>query len=73
MYDDMYESTIDQLFNLYAKVPVGGVIIVDDFNIEACVRAILDFCGWHDMSEEIKPILGDSFGHCWININHYSF
>jgi len=29
MDGDMYESTMDQLFNLYEKIQVGGVIIVD--------------------------------------------
>ncbi len=62
----MYESTMDQLFNLYAKVSAGGVIIVDDFNIDVCVQAIHDFRSWHNITDEIKQIPGDQFGRYWI-------
>ena len=62
----MYESTMDQLFNLYMKVPVGGVIIVDDFNIPECIKAINDFRTWHGMTDEIKGIPGDRSGSYWI-------
>jgi hypothetical protein len=66
MDGDMYESTMDQLFNLYSKLQVGGVIIVDDFNIDVCVRAINDFRYWHNITEEITNIPGDRFGRYWI-------
>lgn len=66
MDGDMYESTMDQLFNLYAKISIGGVIIVDDFNIPECIRAINDFRTWHAITEEIKSIPGDRSGSFWI-------
>lgn len=66
MDGDMYESTMDQLFNLYSKVQIGGIIIVDDYNIEACVRALNDFRNWHRITEEIKRIPGDRSGSYWI-------
>lgn len=66
MDGDMYESTLDQLFNLYGKVQVGGVIIVDDYNIEACVRALNDFRNWHGITESIQRIPGDRSGSYWI-------
>jgi hypothetical protein len=47
---------MDQFFNLYAKVPVGGVIIVDDYNVKACIRAIRDFRNWHNIADELKQI-----------------
>ncbi len=62
----MYESTMDQLFNLYAKISVGGVIIVDDYNIVPCLRAINDFRKWHNITDEIKQIPGDRSGRYWI-------
>ena len=62
----MYESTMDQLFNLYAKVQVGGVIIVDDYKIEECRRAIHDFRNWHGITENIMMIPGDRSGRYWI-------
>ncbi len=62
----MYESTMDQLFNLYAKISVGGVIIVDDYNIDVCVRAIHDFRKWHNITDEIRKIPDDYSGIYWI-------
>jgi len=66
MDGDMYESTMDQLFNLYSKLQVGGVIIVDDFNIHDCIRAIHNFRDWHEIRDEIKIIPGDHAGIYWI-------
>ena len=66
MDGDMYESTMDQLFNLYDKVQIGGIIIVDDYNIDACVRAVHDFRNWHGITEEIQRIPGDRSGIYWI-------
>jgi hypothetical protein len=66
MDGDMYESTMDQLFNLYTKVPVGGVIIIDDYAIPVCSKAIHDFRNWHGITEEIQSIPGDRFGRYWI-------
>ncbi len=62
----MYESTMDQLFNLYAKIPVGGVIIVDDYHIEPCYRGIHDFRTWHNITEAIIDVPGDHSGVYWI-------
>ncbi len=62
----MYESTMDQLFNLYAKIPVGGVIIVDDYRIAVCYRAIHDFRNWHNVTEVIIDVPGDHSGAYWI-------
>lgn len=66
MDGDMYESTMDQLFNLYSKVQIGGVIIVDDYIIEPCLRALNDFRNWHGITDEIKRIPGDNTGAYWI-------
>lgn len=66
MDGDMYESTMDQLFNLYSKVQVDGVIIVDDYTIAVCQKAVHDFRNWHDITEEIIRIPGDHPGHYWI-------
>ncbi len=62
----MYESTMDQLFNLYSKVPVGGVIIVDDYNVPECIHAINHFRSWHGLTEEMKTIRGDRAVAYWI-------
>jgi hypothetical protein len=69
MDGDMYESTMDQLFNLYAKISVGGVIIVDDYRIEPCHRAIHDFRNWHNITETIIDVPNDGAGVYWIKKN----
>jgi hypothetical protein len=66
MDGDMYESTMDQLFNLYAKISVGGVIIVDDYGIEVCQRAIHDFRNWHNITEAIMHVPDNGGGIYWI-------
>ena len=40
---DMYGSTIDILENLYDKVSSGGYVIVDDYELIPCRKAIKDF------------------------------
>lgn len=40
---DMYESTMDALTSLYPKLVDGGYLIIDDYSIEACRKAVSDF------------------------------
>jgi hypothetical protein len=40
---DMYESTMDALKALYHKVSPGGFVIIDDYILPACARAVEDF------------------------------
>jgi len=40
---DMYGSTMDSLKNLYSKVSPGGFIIIDDYKLPKCKRAVSDF------------------------------
>jgi len=56
MDGDMYESTMDILFNLYEIVSIGGFIIIDDWTIPFCQQAIKDFRSWHGILDEIQPI-----------------
>jgi hypothetical protein len=64
---DMYESTMDALRALYAKVSVGGVIIVDDYGaVAACKQAVLDFRGEHGINDPIKDI--DGIGAWWLKL-----
>ncbi len=65
----MYESTMDQLFNLYSKISIGGVIIVDDYRIEPCHQATDDFRNWHNITEAIIDVPDDPSGVYWIKKN----
>ena len=53
---DMYESTVDVLYNMYDKVSVGGFIIMDDWYGFPARRACLDFFKVHNINPVIKQI-----------------
>jgi O-methyltransferase len=53
---DMYESTMDALTNLYDGLSPGGFLIVDDYEIEACRRAVDDFRAEHKIEDPIERI-----------------
>lgn len=40
---DMWESTMDTLVPLYPRISRGGYVIVDDYNLEPCARAVDHF------------------------------
>jgi O-methyltransferase len=61
---DMYESTIDGISNLYAKVSPGGYIIVDDYGVvPACKKAIEDYRSAKGIQDPISDI--DGSGVFW--------
>jgi hypothetical protein len=60
---DLYESTMDALKNLYGGLAVGGWLIVDDYEIDACRTAVADFRAAEGISDDIIPI--DGYGVCW--------
>lgn len=60
---DMYESTIQALDALYAKLSSGGFVIVDDYNLEPCRKAIHDFRETHHITDPIINI--DGSGAYW--------
>jgi hypothetical protein len=59
---DLYESTLVCLQHLYPLVASGGVIVVDDWNLDGCVRAVLDYM----ISEEHE---WDSDDGAWAPVN----
>mmetsp|Transcript_17355 Transcript_17355/g.51926 ORF Transcript_17355/g.51926 Transcript_17355/m.51926 type:complete len:326 (+) Transcript_17355:81-1058(+) len=56
MDGDMYESTMDILFNLWDTLSVGGYMIIDDWAIEACQQAIGEFYKMHNTEFELIRI-----------------
>jgi hypothetical protein len=60
---DYYESTTDALENLYPGLAPGGWVIIDDYEIPACAKAVHDFRSRHGVNEPIEPI--DWTGICW--------
>merc|ERR1719419_1826416 len=67
---DMYESTMDILFNLYEKVTIGGFVIIDDWSIASCNKAIKEFREIHQITEELLPILKGSVRYYWVKQRH---
>lgn len=61
---DMYGSTMDVFNNLYHKVESKGVIIVDDYCLPNCVKAITDFRQKNNIIDDIKIV--DACGIYWI-------
>jgi O-methyltransferase len=62
---DLYESTMDGLNHLYAKVSPGGAVITDDYFLFQSQREAVDeFRAKHGIQETILQI--DDFGGYWI-------
>lgn len=60
---DMYESTMVALQSLYPKLAMGGYVIVDDYCIPSCKKAVTDFRREKGISDEILEI--DGTGVYW--------
>jgi hypothetical protein len=60
---DLYESTMDAIVPLYPKLSPGGFIIVDDYNLPACRKAIHEYRDREGITEEIVPV--DGAGVYW--------
>jgi O-methyltransferase len=60
---DLYESTIQALNALYDKLSPGGYVIVDDYQLATCAKAIHDFRKARGINDEIHDI--DGMGVFW--------
>lgn len=60
---DMYSSTIDAISNLYPKLSLGGYLIVDDYCLKGCARAISDYRNKEGINDPIIDI--DGTGAYW--------
>ena len=56
---DMYGSTWSVLENLYENLSIGGFLIVDDYHIGSCRKAIQDFRELNKIKEPIMSIDGN--------------
>jgi O-methyltransferase len=53
---DMYESTMDGLVNLYDRLSHGGFLIVDDYALEPCRKAVEDFRRQQAIDDPIQHV-----------------
>jgi O-methyltransferase len=60
---DMYESTAQALESLYDRLSPGGFVIVDDYFLPACAKAVHDFRDARGIADEILNI--DDRGCYW--------
>lgn len=60
---DMYGSTMDVLNNLHHKVVEGGYVIIDDYCLPNCVKAVTDFRNQNQIQNEINVV--DQCGVYW--------
>ncbi len=60
---DMYGSTMDVLRHMYPKLVPGGFIIIDDYNLEPCRRAVSDYRREMQIDDAIESI--DQLGVYW--------
>ena len=68
---DMYESTIDILFNLYDKLSVGGMCIIDDYQIAPCHRAVKEFREMRSITDPVVTITSDGMKRYWIKTKQF--
>ena len=55
---DMYGSTMESLHALYPRVARGGFIIVDDYILPGCRKAVDDFREQRGINEELEDVDG---------------
>lgn len=60
---DMYQSTMDALTHLYARLSRGGFVIIDDYKAVPCRQAVEDFRARVGAKEQIHQI--DQTGIFW--------
>lgn len=60
---DLYDSTVQTLDSLYPKLSAGGFVIVDDYHIPVCRKAVHDWRERNAVHDEIEDI--DGLGAFW--------
>ncbi len=63
---DMYESTMDGLNALYEKLSPRGVVIVDDYGLGPCRKAVHDYREQHGVTAPLQLIDVQSQSVFWI-------
>jgi O-methyltransferase len=53
---DLYESTWDAMTSLYPTLSPGGFLIVDDYKLPACAKAIQHYRDAHRITDPIRQI-----------------
>lgn len=62
---DLYESTQVCLEYLYHKVVSGGYVIIDDYALVGCAKAVHEFLVKNNLHPIIKPVIGGNGPVYW--------
>ena len=60
---DLDLSTADVLDALYDKIPMGGFVVVDDYEAPTCRKAVDEFRARHGIQDPVERV--DGTGACW--------
>lgn len=55
---DLYESTKVCLEHLYSKISMGGYIVIDDYALPGCAKAVNEYLAKHNLKPRITPVRG---------------
>ncbi|MFI1913930.1 TylF/MycF family methyltransferase [Nocardia sp. NPDC020380] len=53
---DLYQSTLDSLTHLYPKLSPGGYVIIDDYSLAPCRRAVHEYRDRHGITDPLERI-----------------
>ena len=59
--------TLDVLLNLYEYVVPGGIVLIDDYDLQACRSEVREFRKKYNVQEELIEVIGG--GVYWIRKN----
>ena len=51
---DWYQSTLDAITNTYPRLSPGGYIIIDDYLLEGCKKAVDEYIDTHNICATIQ-------------------
>ena len=61
-------STLDILYNVYTRIAVGGVVVIDDWGVPEAKKAAEDFRRWHGVTAPMRHEVfnrASTFAHWW--------
>ncbi|PZO55150.1 MAG: macrocin O-methyltransferase [Alphaproteobacteria bacterium] len=58
---DSYESVETSLMQLYPRLSPGGILIIDDWHLNGCKAAVMDYRAKHSVTEEIRVVEGNGY------------
>jgi hypothetical protein len=67
---DSYDSVETSLNELYPRLSLGGILIIDDWHLVGCKQAVMDYRARHGVRDEIHEHDGNAW---WVKGRTHSF